>query len=140
MLEDSDIALGVALPFGPGRSNFKLNYTTLDQAKTDLVMLLLTHKGERYMQPDFGTNLRRFVFDPNTRDTSQAIENEILTAIKFWLPFINIESINVDRSIENIDQYKINVSITFSVIDDIAEFTSVTFKFSSDGTVAVQNI
>ena len=41
--ESEDIALGIALPFGPGQSNFKLNYTTLDQARTNIVNLLLTH-------------------------------------------------------------------------------------------------
>jgi len=138
--ESEDIALGVALPFGPGQSNFKLNYTTLDQARTNIVNLLLTHKGERFMQPDFGTNLRRFLFQPNTSNTGQQIRNEIISAIKFWLPYVNLENISVDRSVENIDQYRINVALTFSVTNDITNFTSVTFKFASDGTVAVMNL
>ena len=138
--ESEDIALGIALPFGPGQSNFKLNYTTLDQAKTNIVNLLLTHKGERFMQPDFGTNLRRFLFQPNTSSTAQQIQNEISTAIKFWLPYVNLENISVDRSVENIDQYRINVALTFSVTNDVNNFTSVTFKFASDGTVAVMNL
>ena len=140
LFDRDDIALGVALPFGPGRSNFKLNYTTLDQAKTNLVNLLLTHKGERYMQPDFGTNLRRFIFQPNTKSLEEKVKNELLSAIRFWLPYIKVENIITDRSIENIDQYKINISLTFSVIDDIREFTTVTFRFSSDGSVAVGNL
>jgi len=45
-----------------------------------------------------------------------------------------------DMSQKNIDQYKINISLTFSVIDDIREFTTVTFRFSSDGSVAVGNL
>ena len=138
--EKTDIALGIALPFGPGQSNFKLNYTTLEQAKTDIVNLLLTHKGERYMQPDFGTNLRKFLFQPNTNALGTQLRNEITSAIKFWLPFVKLENIEVDRSVENIDQYKVNVTLTFSVTDDISNFTSVTFKFGSDGTVAVMNI
>lgn len=138
--ESEDIALGVALPFGPGQSNFKLNYTTLDQARTNIVNLLLTHKGERFMQPDFGTNLRRFLFQPNTSSTGQQIQNEITSAIKFWLPYVNLDNISVERTVENIDQYRINVALTFSVTNDITNFTSVTFKFASDGTVAVMNL
>ena len=140
MFESEDIALGVALPFGPGQSNFKLNYTTLDQARTNIVNLLLTHKGERFMQPDFGTNLRRFLFQPNTSNTGQQIQNEISSAIKFWLPYVKLDNISVDNSIDNIDQYRINVALTFSVTNDITNFTSVTFKFASDGTVAVMNL
>ena len=63
-----DVGIGIALPFGPGVSNFKINYTTLDQAKTNIINLLLTHKGERFMQPEFGTNLRRFLFRQNTQN------------------------------------------------------------------------
>ena len=135
-----DIGLGIALPFGPGVSNFKLNYTTLDQAKTNIVNLLLTHKGERFMQPDFGTNLRRFLFQPSTSKIDGELENEIMDAIKFWLPYVKVKNITVDKSIENIDQYKINISLTFSVKDDITEFTTVTFKFGSSGDVSVMNL
>jgi len=140
LFDRDDIALGVALPFGPGHSNFKLNYTTLDQAKTNIVNLLLTHKGERYMQPDFGTNLRRFLFQPNTTTLESQVRQELLDAVKFWLPYVRLQNIDVNRSIEHIDQYKIIISLTFSVIDDIQEFTTVTFNFLSDGSVSVANL
>ena len=135
-----DVALGIALPFGPGVSDFKLNYTTLDQAKTNIVNLLLTHKGERFMQPDFGTNLRRFLFQPNNRVLEGELQNEIMDTIKFWLPFVKVKDIVVDKSIENINQYRINITLTFSVKDDITEFTSVTFNFGSNGEVGVINL
>ena len=140
MFGRDDIALGVALPFGPGLSNFKLNYTTLDQAKTNIINLLLTHKGERFMQPDFGTNLRRYLFQPNNNQIQGELKSEILDAITFWLPYVKVENITVDNTIENIDQYKINITLTFSVTEDITEFTSVTFKFDSDGSVGVTNL
>tara|TARA_R110000744_G_scaffold73536_2_gene147194 strand:+ start:6522 stop:6953 length:432 start_codon:yes stop_codon:yes gene_type:complete len=132
-----DVALGIALPFGPGRSNFKLNYTTLDQARTNVINLLLTHKGERFMQPEFGTDLRRFLFRQNTRNLADDIRDNLLEAIKFWLPYVAVESVNVDRTIENIEQYIIHVAITFSVTQDISKFTTVTFNFNSSGGVSV---
>tara|TARA_R100000008_G_C3465761_1_gene106441 strand:+ start:112 stop:543 length:432 start_codon:yes stop_codon:yes gene_type:complete len=140
LLDREDIALGIALPFGTGLSNFKLNYTTLDQARTNIVNLLLTHKGERFMQPDFGTNLRKYIFRPNTERLASTIKQELQDTIKFWLPYVNLEDISIDRTIENIEEYKINISLTFSVVDDITEFTSVTFKFASDGSVSVMNL
>jgi len=135
-----DIGIGVALPFGAGTENFTLNYTTLDQAKTNIVNLLLTHKGERFMQPDFGTNLRRFLFQPSTSKLDGEVETEIMDAIRYWLPYVKVENISVDKSIENIDQYRINITLTFSVKEDITEFTSVTFKFGSSGEVSVMNL
>ena len=135
-----DIGIGIALPFGSGLSDFKLNYTTLDQAKTNIVNLLLTHKGERFMQPDFGTNLRRFLFQPNTAHLEGEIKTEIQETIAFWLPYVKVQNMIVERKIENIDQYRIVISITFAVIDDLSEFTSVTFKFDQSGNVGVTNL
>jgi len=135
-----DIALGVKLPFGGGQSNFALNYTTLDQAKTDLVNLLLTHKGERYMQPDFGTNLRRFLFQPNTSRLEGEIRNELLESIKFWLPMIKVGSINITRDIQDIDQYRLRIALEVAVIDDITKFSNITFVFDPSGAVIVENL
>ena len=135
-----DIATGIALPFGSGRSNFKLLYTTLDQAKTNIINLLLTHKGERFMQPNFGTNLRRYLFRPNSDALRSEIRTELSETLKHWLPYVNVDKISVSRVIENIDEYKINIDISFSVIDDITKFTTVTFKFGSNGSVSVGNI
>ena len=134
-----DIGIGIALPFGSGQSNFKLNYTTLDQARTNIINLLLTHKGERFMQPKFGTDLRRFLFRQNTQNLADDVHDELSEAIKLWLPFVKVESIDVQRSIEQIDQYTISVSISFSLIDDINKFSSVTFNFNSNGGVSVNN-
>ena len=133
-----DIGIGILIPFGPGRSNFKLNYTTLDQARTNIINLLLTHKGERFMQPAFGTNLRRFLFDQSTERLQDAVKNELLSTIKFWLPYVNVENIETRRTIDDINSYTIAVSITFSVTGDLREFKTVTFGFNSNGGVSVR--
>jgi len=137
LFDRDDIALGIALPFGSGQSNFKLNYTTLDQARTNIINLLLTHKGERFMQPEFGTNLRRFLFRQNTESLADDIRDELLETIKFWLPFVKVDSIDIDRTVQNIEQYTLHVAITFSVTNDITKFATVTFNFSSAGGVSV---
>ena len=140
LFDRDDIALGIALPFGPGQSNFELNYTTLDQARTNIINLLLTHKGERFMQPEFGTNLRRFLFRQNTQNLADDIREDLLEAIKRWLPFVKVDSIDVNRDVQNIEQYTVHVAITFSVTDDVAKFTTVTFNFNSTGGVTVNNV
>jgi len=140
LFDRDDIALGIALPFGSGQSNFELNYTTLDQARTNIINLLLTHKGERFMQPEYGTNLRRFLFRQNTQSLADDIREDLLEAIKHWLPFVKVDSIDVNRDAQNIEQYTVHVAITFSVSDDITKFTTVTFNFNSTGGVSVNNV
>jgi|TARA_R100000027_G_scaffold63507_1_gene56275 hypothetical protein len=93
-----EIGLGVDLSFGnPGI--FKTLFTTNDQARANIRNLLLTRKGERYNQPNFGTNLLNVVFQPSNDDTKELISTEISSALSFWLPYIvveNLEILNVD--------------------------------------------
>ena len=140
LFDREDIAIGIALPFGSGQSNFRLNYTTLDQARTNIINLLLTHKDERFMQPKFGTDLRRFVFRPNTSNLTDDIREDLLESIKFWLPYVRVESIDIDRSSQNIEDYVVHISISFSVTNDITKFTTVTFNFNSAGGVSVGDV
>ena len=62
-----DVAVGIMLPMtGDDGSLFKLSYTTQDQAISNLKNLLLTIRGERPMQPLFGTNIQKSLFEQIT--------------------------------------------------------------------------
>ena len=43
---------------------FAVNYTTLTQAKDNITNLLMTKKGERLGQPEFGCDIWRVLFEP----------------------------------------------------------------------------
>jgi hypothetical protein len=67
-----NIAIGVSLPFNtPGV--FNSTYTTKDQIKSNLLNLLLTDIGERIMNPNFGTLLRRFLFEGITDNNIESL-------------------------------------------------------------------
>ena len=57
--------IGVALPFNPD-SIFTINYTTKDQIKSNLLNFMLTNKGERFFNPNYGANIRALLFEQNT--------------------------------------------------------------------------
>jgi len=111
----SEIGLGVDLSFGnPGI--FKTLYTSNDQAKANIRNLLLTRKGERYNQLNFGTNLLSLVFLPSDDELKELISAEISAALNFWLPYIvvqNLEILNVDDdpSLQN----TIKIQLTYTV-------------------------
>jgi len=67
----------------------------IDQIKSDLLLLLLTAPGERVMLPDFGTDLRRLVFEPNDTILEQQAVDIIAAAIRAWEPRVVIEQIEV---------------------------------------------
>ena len=79
----------------PGK--FPLSYTTEEQALSNLKNLLLTYPGERMMQPTFGVRIKDRVFEPNTPELVVSLNKEIQDAISYWLPYIIINSINIDN-------------------------------------------
>jgi phage baseplate assembly protein W len=104
-----NIAIGVALPFNaPGV--FKSTYTTKDQIKSNLVNLLLTDIGERVMNPAFGTNLRRFIFEGITTTNTELLKENIVNSVSIYIPEITIQNITITP---NIDYNLISLSIDY---------------------------
>tara|TARA_R110000796_G_scaffold82592_1_gene181011 strand:- start:52787 stop:53224 length:438 start_codon:yes stop_codon:yes gene_type:complete len=106
-----DTAVGLSLPINLENGKFKQTYTTADQARTNLKNLLLTIKGERVFQPDFGTNLYNILFEPNTESLKENIKEEIKDSISKWVPYITISSIVVVGE-DNTVRIKINYKVS----------------------------
>jgi len=58
--------------------------------------LLLTNKGERLYQPDFGTDLKKFLFEPNIVTVQSDIKNEIQKALDKYLPKLTVDRLEVE--------------------------------------------
>lgn len=65
--------------------------------ESSLRMLLLTRKGERVYDPQYGTNLWRLVFNPNTDELPGEISNEISTAVAANEPRVDFVSASTRR-------------------------------------------
>ena len=72
----------------------------VDQIKADLLQLLLTNPGERVMLPDFGTPLRRLIFEPNDATLEMVAKKMISDAITKWEPRIVVSNINVTSNFD----------------------------------------
>jgi phage baseplate assembly protein W len=87
-------AIGVALPFNaPGV--FNSIYSTQDQIKYNLINLILTSKGERIQNPNFGTILKQQLFEQISEQTFPLIKNSITDAVEQYLPEIAIDTIDI---------------------------------------------
>ena len=87
-------ALGINIPFTGPFGVFNSTFTTNDQALANLKNLLLTYKGERIYQPNFGTDLPKLLFEPNTKELKPIVSEVIAEAVEYWLPYINIIDIS----------------------------------------------
>jgi phage baseplate assembly protein W len=125
----SDKYLNIRYPFQDSPDGFfvDLNKTTKEAVKSDLLHLLLTNKGTRYYLPDFGTNLRRYIFQPNDAPTHNEIIGEIQIAVDTYLPGLKIVSIdvNVDENNENASIVNVKFTVTQGVFEetDFIEFS-----------------
>jgi phage baseplate assembly protein W len=130
-------AIGVKFPFnGPGI--FKKTYTTLEQASTNVRNLLLTRKGERYEQPDFGTDLLNILFEPNVTDLKDFISDTISDAISFWLPYITITKLNIITLEDDPTLlHDVKIKVTFTVTGADSEKT-ITIFAGQNGILKVE--
>ena len=104
-----NIAIGVSLPFnGPGV--FNSTFTTKDQIKSNLVNLLLTDVGERVMNPTFGCNLRKFLFEGITENNLSNLTISLANSIKTFVPEITVLNIEV---VPNTDYNTIDLSVNY---------------------------
>jgi len=98
---------------------FSTNFTTLTQAKNNLVNLILTKKGERLMQPDFGCDIWKVLFEPLDGNVIETyIENSIIEAVSIWLSYLNIDTIVFDYDENDIDNNRIALDIKFSLVSN----------------------
>lgn len=104
-------AIGIKLPMSLDKGVFQLSYTTEEQAISNLKNLLLTQKGERVYHPDFGTNLRKFLFENINNTLIENIADDINDAIEFWLTYIIIDDIIIDQ-IENALNIELHIRVT----------------------------
>lgn len=92
-----EVGIGVSIPFtNTDGGLFPITFTTRDQAISNLKNLLLTRKGERLFLPTFGTNIQDVLFEPNFDTLKEILIFEIESAVEFWLPYITIQSIDVE--------------------------------------------
>jgi phage baseplate assembly protein W len=122
--------IGVSFPFQDSQAGDYLRLTTTasEEVKSNFVHLLMTMKGERYFLPQFGTNLRQYLFDPQAVENDTAIRKEITDAVGAFMPNIKINAINIthyqnDVSIPDNQHYQITISIDYRITSGSFDFT-----------------
>lgn len=119
--------LGILLPIQRGNTGyFNQGFSLMTQAKSNLINLVLTQKGERVMNPDFGCNLRNIIFEPMTDDLNANIKGVIVQAAKIWMPSINILDVT---TVQDTDLHQATVTVSFNVAANPAVADTIQVKF-----------
>lgn len=114
--EFNNFAYGITLPVKRGNTGyFEQAFSSFEQAKSNLKNLLLTRKGERVMQPNFGSGLHDLLFEQADDQLEQRLEEEITNTVNFWLPYIEISEIDVTMTDEMKDKNQVDMKVVFTV-------------------------
>ena len=111
--------INIRYPFQNSVNGFfiELNSVDADAIKSDLLHLILTRKGQRLYKPDFGTDLLRFIFEPEDGLTLSKIKEEIHSTVKKYLPKLQINNIIVEQSEES--EHAAVVRLDYTIIDEV---------------------
>ena len=78
--------------------------------------IVLTNPGERFFEPDFGSNVSRTLFETLDDITASALRDEIETAITAYEPRVDLNTIIVVPDYDN-NQYNVTIHYTIVGID-----------------------
>tara|TARA_B100000427_G_scaffold314150_1_gene307066 strand:+ start:2118 stop:2513 length:396 start_codon:yes stop_codon:yes gene_type:complete len=89
--------------------------------KQAVVNILMTNKGERLFDPEYGSNVPSYLFDQLDYGTAANISDAIRECLSKYEPRISIISLGVEP---DFDQNGFEVQLAFKVIgrDDLAPF------------------
>ena len=126
---DPDVKIGISLPMDhtDGSGFFPGTSTTLTQTSSNIRNLLLTNKGERVGQPEFGCGLLNVLFEPMSYDLLEDVRTEIEDSIAFWLPHVTINNIGVDR--DEAEPQQLNIIIEFALTIQPTVHEVITLNF-----------
>ena len=106
-------------------SGFAMLDNFQDLIRQNLKMLILTSKGERIMEPEFGVGIRNYLFENFNNSTFQNIDTNIREQVELFTPALRIIEILFDSS--DVDNNKLGIAIFYRVPEigfkDLLEFT-----------------
>ena len=106
-------AVGVSVPFNVPNV-FPSTYTTKDAIRNNLLNFLLTNQDERYLNPNFGSNLRLKLFDQMEQQNISGLQQAIQDIIARFFTNVNVERIDITPVY---DSNEVFINVTYSIID-----------------------
>lgn len=117
------VGIGLAIPFqslatSGSDSVFRINYTTAEQVKYNMINYFLTNKGERIFNPNFGSIIPSQLFEPNDPSTVEIIKKSIEDDIALVFPMVSLKEVIISS---DPDYYYLNIQIFYSVFSSLNE-------------------
>ena len=115
---------GIKYPFtAQGDENFLLdvNYDLKSKTRSILMHVIFTPKGQKLRDPEFGTNLVKYIFEQGDGFTFESVRDEVSVVVSRYIDGITINDISIMES--NEDFHKINVRLDYTVTSGFKTIT-----------------
>ena len=89
---------GIKYPFTSDNKEgtyIDLNDTYADGIKSQVLHVIFTPKGQKLRDPDFGTDLIKYLFNPSDSETFNSIKSEISSQISKYIPLVMFRDISI---------------------------------------------
>lgn len=129
---------GPSFPYNKSASG-GLQYTEdIERINQSLFLIFETPKGSRLMMPEFGSDLRKYRFDPLDKILMERIRYTITEDIKRWEPRISLTSIEFLADNLAIDNSTLYISISYRIINSTVSANYVyPYKLSTYDTIDI---
>jgi len=108
--------LTISFPLRDDEKGFFLSTdkTTSKAISSQIFFLLTTKKGERFYYPTYGTDLLRFLFEPNDSILEFDIKEDIRNAVSKFIPNVVISKIDFIKEEETPNMVLVDILFTYS--------------------------
>ena len=100
---------------------FELYDDVKDQISFYLKCLLITSPGENLSDLNYGVGLRRFLFEQNIASTRDSISSKISSQISRYLPYLDLQDVQIGATDSEIDQNSISVKVVYYIPSDTTQ-------------------
>lgn len=97
----------------------------LELIKRNITQLIRTTRGERFMLPLFGTNLKRYLFEPKDQFLFSKIKKEIAETIQRYAPYVELVKVEVTSTSANQYTSGLDIKLYCKVRDEDDVFIEV---------------
>lgn len=84
-----------------------------DNIRESVELILMTGRGEQLMRPNFGCDLKRFIYEPVSYISMLEMEREIKRALNLWEP--RITDINATVTPDAKDSSRMNIEVCYRI-------------------------
>lgn len=107
-------AIGVTLPIRLGNTGyFEQSFDTLTQVKSNFINLILTRRGERVHQPEFGCRIHEYLFEQLTPENIEGARVSVVNAVQRWMPFLELINFEFKAGPQELDNNKIQLYVGY---------------------------